>query len=263
MKRGLYYSVISFLLLSMVLSFVSCKKEPTVNSDSSYEYTPSGEVNISDVPSSEDENTTSDSQTLSGGKYTVNDDWKSNFRIVYVLKNDTKTVEGTEKKCDSAYIVEEKFIVENKKIKESVQYCKVNGTDIDWYKIIEEDNEYEHTVYEDTEFVLDDSRFIEFFYLKSDVQLTLEKNALYMRDENVAGRLCCRYLIGEYKDGERTKHIYIWIDVQYGFIAKLEVYDSDGKLLESREVKEFSVGDMTEEDVYFDISRYEFTEVEG
>lgn len=261
MKARIYFALISLSVISGTLfSLASCSGDPKINSDTTYEYTPSGSVELT----SSDEYTSAENthENISGGKYTVNDEWKNNFKVVYVQKTNKETVECTEKKCESSFIAEERSIAESHKITEYVSYFKTNGSDIDYYKIAEGNGEYEHKVYEDTEFILDESRFIHYFCLHEDVQLKLEKNALYMRDENVAGRLCCRYLLGEYKDGERTKHIYIWIDVQYGFIAKLEIYDAEGNLLEQREIKEFSVGNMTEEDVYIDISQYDFKEIE-
>lgn len=244
------------LLITMFFSFASCLKDPEINSDSTYEYIPSGAVDYTVAITETTENATDTSvDNISGGKYTVNDEWIDNFSVTYVYKTPqiVTEIECRERRFENSFIVEE---LQRSK---SIQYYKSNGADIDCYIIIEGNEEHAHSVLKDQEFN-PQSFFMEKFTLGKDIQL--EKNAVYMNDESVAGRLCCKYLLGEYKDGKRIRDIYIWIDVQYGFIAKLIVENEAGLVVESREVKEFSAGNMTEKDVSIDLSEYKFKETE-
>lgn len=253
MKRRLF-SLISIILIMCIftVAFSSCKKNPDGDEKESYEYVPSG----GNVGREDESDSVTGENTASGGKYKVDDTWKKNYSVSYTYFDNTSSVTSlkiTEKKCGDAIIVEE----QNSK---SVQYYKANGKDVDCYIIIDGNDTQAHSVLKNTDFSSVDSFFMQKSFV--DENMSMEKNVLYMGDETVGGRECCKYILAEYKDSVRVRHIYVWVDITYGFAAKLETYDSDGQLTQKWEISEFSTGNVTEDDVFLDVSAYTFKEAE-
>lgn len=249
-------NIISSLVISfaLVLSLTSCSNNnEETTAGPAYEYTPSGAVSQTGENVLSPENET-DSDSVSGGKYTVNNEWKKNYYVsyTYTTKQIPGVVKCTEKKCDGAFIITE----ENKT--KSTQFYKDNGDKIDAYIIIEGKDVHAHSVIEEDNFDSIESFFVKKFTI--DPAFAQNKNSIYMADEFVSDRLCCKYIAANYEDGERTGLVYIWIDIQYGFIVKLEAYDTMDKLIESREIIEFKAGEMTSEEVSVDLSQYTFKE---
>lgn len=252
MKKNIFSVCSVIILLSMcVLLFASCADE--TQEKESYEYVPSGGVSSDDDVSASQGGT---DNTSSEGKYTVDESWKKNYSVSYTYYDTESSVTSlkiNESKCEDAIIVTE----ENSG---STQYYKANGKDVDCYIIIDGNEKQAHSVIENTDFDSLDSFFMQKSFVDAD--MPMEKNVLYMGDETVAGRQCCKYILAEYKDSVRVRHIYVWVDIEYGFAARLEAYDSEAKLTQKWEISEFSTGSVKPEEVTLDVSAYTFEEAE-
>ncbi len=85
-------------------------------------------------------------------------------------------------------------------------------------------------------------------------------DVVYTGTETVSDRNCWMYLQRTYTEaGEVDKVAYLWIDAVYGFCAKCITY-SDGDVVLSWELQDFSVGTVKDEDIKPDLSAYNFSQ---
>ena len=85
---------------------------------------------------------------------------------------------------------------------------------------------------------------------------------MYMYDEEVGGRACHKYLQRAYTDGKLTDSVYIWIDIEFGFAAKCESYNADGKMRLMWKTDSFETGTVGDDDIKIDLSQYSVREEE-
>lgn len=235
------------LLAAVTLTLSSCKgANSSEESSTGYEYKPSGSdattENVTDAVEKE---------------IVVDNSWKHNFRVNYRYYNPEQsitTMNIEEKKSSTAFTVQ--YIDTH-----SILYYKANGNDTDYYVIIDQQDEQVHSVLKGKKFSTLSSMFMKLSVVSSD--LPSQKNVLYMYDEEVAGRNCHKYIQRAYSDGVLTESVYLWIDAQYGFVAKCEAYDKDNVLSVMWEVEEFVTGTLKDEDVFLDLSGYTFKEEVG
>ena len=93
-----------------------------------------------------------------------------------------------------------------------------------------------------------------------DANYAESEDVQYEGVENVAGREADRYLQSVYTSDTLTAYAFVWIDKEYGFVSKCSVYTVTGSLYSSWELTSFSVGTVTEQDAYVDITAYSITE---
>lgn len=89
---------------------------------------------------------------------------------------------------------------------------------------------------------------------------TTQNGVQYEGTELVAGRETDRYLQSVSTNGTLTAYAFVWIDKEFGFAGKCEVYTVQGSLYSSWELTSFSNGTVTADDVYLDLSQYRITE---
>ncbi len=244
---ALFLSII-IVLSTFILS--SCNKDPGENeTDTGYEYTPSGSENEATTAKSNEEELQK--------KININNSWQKNFSVSYEYYNPEQsisTMKINEKKSSSAFTVE---YVDTK----SVLYYKANGNDTDYYVIIDNEEEQVHSVLEGKSFSSLSSMFMKLTVLSPD--LPSQSNVLYMYDEEVAGRNCHKYIQRAYSEGKLTQSVYVWVDAEFGFASKCEAYDADNKLTVMWKTESFETGTLEDEDVIIDISEYSFKETAG
>ena len=93
-----------------------------------------------------------------------------------------------------------------------------------------------------------------------DPYLPVYANVEKAGSDYVAKREATRYKqtqLGENGDPERIA--YIWIDDEYSFVSRCELYEADGTLLLRWELQSFTT-DVKEEDVRLDISDFKLTQ---
>lgn len=241
-------AAILILLLSVLLCFSSCDSNSGESESSTgYEYKPS----VSDETTQAPENDEVEKEVK------IDNTWKRNFRVNYRYYNPEQsitTMNIEEKKSANAFTVQ--YIDTH-----SILYYKANGNDTDYYVIIDHEDEQVHSVLTGKKFSSLSSMFMKLSAVDAD--LPSQNNVLYMYEEEVAGRKCYKYIQRAYSEGQLTESVYLWIDVQYGFVAKCEAYDSNNTLTVMWEVEEFVTGTLQDEDVFLDLSGYTFKEEVG
>lgn len=242
------YRIFAFVLVLVITCsvFAGCNKAPAGDEESTgYEYTPSGR----------EEGTTAEGAQPE--KIAVNKAWQKNFSVEYEYYNPEQsitTMQIREKKASKAFTVE---YVDTS----SVLYYKENGKDTDYYVLIDGETNQAHSVLEGKSISSLSSMFMKLSEIDAD--LPSKSNVLYMYDEEVAGRLCHKYIQRAYSNGVLKESVYVWIDAQYGFVAKCEAYDASDMLTVMWRLTAFETGTLTNEDVYIDISEYTFGETVG
>ena len=248
--RQMRFAAVLLALCLLVAGLSGCKNNNEGEEGTSkYNYTPA-------------ETTTEEAQTedviRDFQKAFVKDlSWQRNYTVKYRYYNAAKSVENAEiieKRASTAFSVEYTDTG-------LLLYYRANGDDTDYYVIDPAGSEMTHSVLTGKKI----SSLSSLFMKLSNVDATLpaQSNVLYMYDEIVAGRNCHKYIQRAYSDARLTESVYVWIDAQYGFAMKCEDYDAADVLKTSWEVTEFSAGGVTADDVYVDVSAYQFTEEVG
>ena len=235
----------------LAASFAGCGKKKNKGEEvpSQYNYTPAESTQ-------EAEETTGDVKDFQ--KAFVKDlSWQKNYTVKYRYFNAAQSVDNAqivEKRASTAFSVEYTDTG-------LVLYYKAAGDDVDYYVIDPAQNQQMHSVIAGKKIASLSSLFMKLSNV--DATMPAQRNVLYMYDEVVAGRNCHKYIQRAYAAAKLTESVYVWIDAQYGFAMKCEDYDAADVLQTSWEVKEFSAGGVTADDVYVDLSQYQFSEEVG
>ncbi len=239
------------LILGLLLSAsAGCKgKKGGEEIPSKYNYTPAAESGKEE----ETEDAVKDYQRA----FVKDLSWQKNYTVRYKYYNAAQSVDNAEiveKRASTAFSVEYTDTG-------LMLYYRANGDDTDYYVIDPAGVEHMHSVLTGKNI----SSLSSLFMKLSNVDATLpaQSNVLYMYDEMVAGRSCHKYIQRAYEDARLTESVYVWIDAQYGFAMRCEDYDAAEVLKTSWEVTEFSAGGVTADDVYVDVSAYQFSEEVG
>lgn len=229
-------------VLVAVLGFSSCKEDDETPSSQPYVYHPS------DASTSSGEDTSNPGNTL----LSIDTSWKKNYTVTYTYFN---TEQGTDKisvceKRSTSY-----FSAEDTVSGDTLFY-KTNGSDIDRYVIVPTEKEQIHSVIEGK--TLDDLSSTFMKLTEVDADLPQLSNVLFMYGETVGGRECDKYIQRAYSSGKLTENVYVWIDKQFGFAVKGEVYNAENKLTASWEVESFAAGNTKDSDVAVDLDKYTF-----
>ena len=236
---------LSLILAALaVISLSSCSKEKQEDETTTgYEYTPGGMVSTT---------TPSDPSQAAKEKVAVDKSWQKNFVVEYEYYNPEQsltTMRIKEKKAQNAFTVEYPDT-------KSTLYYKANGNDTDYYVIIEGQEQQAYSVLEGKPFSSLSSMFMKLTEI--DPALPTMSNVLYMYDEEVAGRPCRKYIQRAYSDGKLTESVYVWIDIEFGFAAKCEAYDANNMMTVMWRLTSFATGTVQDEDVFIDVSAYNF-----
>lgn len=235
------------ILIGSIFLLSSCSDDSTEESSTGYEYktTVLNEITTEAVKS--------EFET----EIKIDNTWKRNFRVNYKYYNPDQsitTMNIQEKKSANAFTVQ---YIDT----QSILYYKANGNDTDYYVIIENEPEQVHSVLTGKKLSSLSSMFMKLSSVDSD--LPSQNNVLYMYEEEVAGRNCHKYIQRAYSEGQLTESVYLWIDAEFGFVAKCEAYDSSNVLTVMWEIEEFVTGSLQDEDVFLDLSGYTFKEEVG
>ncbi|HOL80121.1 MAG: hypothetical protein GXY95_06870 [Clostridiales bacterium] len=95
----------------------------------------------------------------------------------------------------------------------------------------------------------------------SDPSFISKENVIYSSEDVIAGRPAKKYIQMEYQDSVLTRIAYIWIDTEFGFASRCEVYDGTGGLAFGWKLTEFSREAPDAENLIPDISKYKLTEL--
>lgn len=92
-----------------------------------------------------------------------------------------------------------------------------------------------------------------------DPEFPVYRNVTKVGTDFVAKRSAVRYKQVETENGVETKIAYVWIDDQYGFASRCELYDAQTRELQMRwELLEFTQN-VTEEGVKINVDAYELS----
>lgn len=189
--------------------------------------------------------------------FSVNNSWQNNFKVTYEYYNSaesTKAVTVKETKNSTAFTAEYPD-------GDSVLYYKANGADTDYYVIMTgTEKSAVHSHLTGSAFSDLSSTFMKL--TKVSRELPSLSNVMYMYDEEVGGRACHKYLQRAYTDGKLTDSVYIWIDIEFGFAAKCESYNADGKMRLMWKTDSFETGTVGDDDIKIDLSQYSVREEE-
>ena len=228
----------------IVLCLASCTGAGTEDETTTgYSYVPQGA-----------EATTSEGESKPSENIAVDKSWQKNFSAEYEYYNPEQslsTMKIKEKRSRNAFTVE---YVDTK----SILYYKADGNNTDYYVLIDGEDEQVHSVLENKPFSSLSSMFMKLSEV--DKNLPAQSNVLYMYDEEVAGRLCHKYIQRAYAGGKLTQSVYVWIDVEYGFAAKCEAYDEENIMTVMWRLTAFETGKLSDDDVLVDLSQYTFAE---
>ena len=242
----------SFILISLLLcagillALTSCGGSTEDETTTNYSYVPQGA-----------EGSTGSSDNTPGDVLAVDKSWQKNFAAEYEYYNPEQslaTMKIKEKKSSNAFTVE---YVDTK----SVLYYKADGNNTDYYVLIDNQEEQVHSVLEDKPFSSLSSMFMKL--TEVDSTLPSQSNVLYMYDEEVAGRMCHKYIQRAYSGGKLTQSVYVWIDKEFGFAAKCEAYDESNIMTVMWRLTAFETGKLSDSDVFIDLSQYTFAEEAG
>ena len=236
--------VCTVLLIASAYGFAACSKEEQQPTTESYIYHPAGDVSEGDTQNS----------SAPAGKINADASWKNNFTVNYTYFNNSQG-EGKINVCEKR---SENFFSAEDTDSGDMLFYKMNGSDIDSYVIVPDEKEQVHSVIAGKSLSDLSSTFMKLSEV--DEGLPSLSNVMYMYDEQVAGRDCAKYVQRAYSGGELTKTVYVWVDAQYGFAAKGEVYDGETKLTASWETTSFAAGNVKDGDVEIDLSAYTFVE---
>ena len=242
---------IILLLLSLLSVFPGCKKGPkTEEGTSRYSYTPAAESNAGDEE-------TTDSARANQKAFVKDLSWQKNYTVEYSYFNAAQSVDHAkirEKRASTAFSVE--YVDTG-----LLLYYRENGDNTDYYVIDPAAAGPVHSVITGKKIASLSSLFMKLSNV--DATLPAQSNVLFMYDEIIAGRNCHKYIQRAYANAKLTESVYVWIDAEYGFAMKCEDYDAAEVLQTSWEVTAFSAGGVTADDVYIDLSQYQFTEELG
>lgn len=247
--RQIRFTAVLLVVCLLLSVLAGCKdKNSGEEGTSKYNYTP-----VESTAEEETEDVIKDFQ-----KAFVKDlSWQKNYTVKYKYYNAAQSVDNAEiveKRASTAFSVEYTDTG-------LTLYYRANGDDTDYYVIDPSGSGQMHSTLKGKKI----SSLSSLFMKLSNVDATLpaQSNVLYMYDEIIAGRNCHKYIQRAYADAKLTESVYVWIDAQYGFAMKCEDYDAAEVLRTSWEVSEFSAGGVTADDVYIDVSAYQFSEEVG
>lgn len=191
-----------------------------------------------------------------GSDLNINNAWFDNYYAMFTYfcpaqGYKTATV-ISEKKTANAFMI-------SNPMDSSFKYYVNNETGVDEYIVNPGKQLFKYTNYQGKVVNRDiNTMFMNISFVTEN--FTSGKDVVYTGTETVADRNCWMYLQRTYDEsGEVDKVAYIWIDAVYGFCSKCITY-SDGDVVCSWELQDFSVGTVRDADITPDLSAYTFTQ---
>lgn len=238
------------MLAALLLIFTSCRKGETNKPPVSYGYNSATTAPQSDGIQGEAASTVP-------GTVAVDTSWQDNYRLTFnyfVAGTTESTVSVSEKKTVNIYTTTDTS-------DGLTLYYVQNGTNVDYYQIYKDNPKQQHAVYSNKSVESIKSRFMEMSEV--DEGITSKPNSAYAGESVVAGRNTQLYIQRGYKDGVLTATAYYYIDEQYGFCSKAQVFDAEDNVTMFWELTSFSAGSVSNDDISIDLSQYTFEDVTG
>ncbi len=186
----------------------------------------------------------------------INNSWSDNFYAMY-------TYYCPAQGYNSATVISERkaansFIISNP-VDGSFKYYLNNDSGMDEYAVNPSKNIFKHNIYSGQYVGKNINSMFKNISMVTE-NFTNGPDVVYTGTETVADRNCWMYLQRTYTPaGEVDKVAYLWIDAVYGFCAKCITY-SDGDVVLSWELQEFSIGNVQDADIKPDLTAYTFTQ---
>lgn len=196
------------------------------------------------------------SAPVNPGTQTVqNNEWTKNYTLNYVYSSDGVTSSVTEKRCSGIYSA-----VDDES--GTVSFFSQNKDDIDQYVLNPSQKSGTHSVVKNSSLDSITTGFMKIAYI--DPSFASMSNVEFQNDDTVAGRGAKKYTQSAYSTtGLLTAYAFVWIDNEYGFVSKCQVYSLSGNVNTSWELKSFSVGNVTAESIGFSTDGYDIAEQEA
>lgn len=186
----------------------------------------------------------------------INNSWSDNYYAMFTYycpaQGYDEAVVITERKTSSSFII-------SNPIESSFKYYTDTEQGVEEYAVNPSAMLFSYNLYEGKTVNADvNSMYMKISYVTEN--FTSGPDVIYTGSEVIADRNCWMYLQRTYNDiGEVKEVAYIWIDSVYGFCTKCITY-SGGNVVMSWELKEFSVGNVTDDQIRPDLSAYTFNE---
>ena len=193
---------------------------------------------------------------VSNPDLSINNAWSDNYYAMftyYCPAQGYKTATViSERKTNNSFII-------SNPMDNSFKYYVDSEMGVEEYAVNPSTQLFNYTTYQGKIVSRDiNSMFMNISYVTEN--FTKGDDVIYTGTESVADRNCWMYLQRTYtQSGEVDKVAYIWIDAVYGFCSKCITY-SDGDVVCSWELQEFSIGNVKDEDITPDLTKYDFTQ---
>ncbi len=182
----------------------------------------------------------------------VNASWMDNFILSYSFSENGVYSFLTERRCAGIYSVTDTATGIS-------TYFLQNGKNIDQYVLDPTTKKGTHSVVQDTLLANLSTGFMKIAYL--DPSFTLNPNVKAQEEDQVAGRKAKKFTQSSYTEaGLLTAYAFVWVDEEYGFASKCQVYNLSGAINTSWELQSLETGTMSAEAISFSTEGYEITE---
>lgn len=187
-----------------------------------------------------------------GSELNVDASWMDNFTLSYSYSQNGVYSFLTERRCAGIYSVTDNATGIS-------TYFIQNGKDIDQYVLDPQTKKGTYSVVEDAELAQLSTGFMKIAYL--DPSFTVNPGVEFQIEEPVAGRAAKKYTQSSFTPaGLLTAYAFVWVDEEYGFASKCQVYNLAGSVNTGWELQSLEVGGVTKEDISFSTEGYDISE---
>ncbi|MBR5428633.1 MAG: hypothetical protein IK118_09820 [Clostridia bacterium] len=178
--------------------------------------------------------------------------WMDNFILSYSFSQNGVYSFLTERRCAGIYSVTDNatgistFFIQN-------------GKNIEQYVLDPQTKRGSYSEIENAELAGLSTGFMKIAYL--DPTFTTNPSVEYQLEEAVAGRAAKKYTQSSFSAaGLLTAYAFVWIDEEYGFASKCQVYNLTGSVNTSWELQSLEVGSVTKDSIGFSTEGYDISE---
>ena len=188
------------------------------------------------------------------GLIAVDNSWTGNYTLTYSYSENGTLSRLTERRCEGLYSVtdEESGVV---------SFFIQEGDRIEQYMLDPTGKVGTHAALEGQNLSGISTGFMRIAAVNP--AFPTYANVEYQGDETVNGRPARKYTQQAYNDaGLLTAYAFVWIDTQYGFASKCQVFNLTGEVNTTWELRSIEVGAVTPESIGFSTDGYTITEAE-
>ena len=182
----------------------------------------------------------------------VDTTWTDNYTLTYSFSQNGVYSFLTERRCAGIYSVTDNATGIS-------TYFIQNGKNIEQYVLDPQTKKGTYSEIENAELANLSTGFMKIAYL--DPAFTTNPNVAYQTEEPVAGRAAKKYTQSSFTAaGLLTAYAFVWVDEEYGFASKCQVYNLTGSVNTSWELQSLEVGTVTKETISFSVDGYDISE---